>query len=246
MVTLFAKDGSDESKTFAIHEHLLCNASPFFQTAFRGDFAEEGQKSLCLRDVDYDTLNHFVPWLYSGRLSREAGQVELHSLHWIAARLNIFAITYQLSGLTEEVVALVKGYLDNLQTTDKSGALPDADQIVEIYRKSPDSNLLRKFVVQLFVVELQPSWYASGKLVAEYSQKCPGFTTDLFEELGKKTHYSEVELRTQIFDLKEKNRLVRESRDKYLQESEEVQEKLDDLEDYLAQNTDIDPKYAYR
>ncbi|KAM0794026.1 hypothetical protein BDR22DRAFT_902504 [Usnea florida] len=188
MVALVVKGDSDGPASFFIYQHLLCNASPFFKAAFQGEGTEQGQTSLCLPSVDHDTMNHVVPWLYSGDLSREAGEVDIRSLFWIAAQLNTFALTYELSGLTDEAIGLLEHYLEHFPSSEKlTNALPNVEQIVEIYRKSPATNALRIFVVEFFATALGPSWYAHGKLVKDYPQKCPEFTADLLKALGQKT-----------------------------------------------------------
>ena len=238
MVTLLVKGDSDGPASFLIHEHLLRNASPFFKAAFQGENAEEEQSLLGLGDVDYDTMNHFVPWLYSGHLSREAGEVDVCSLYWIAAQLNTFALTYELSGLIDEAVGLLEGYLGKYFPSDKSNALPNVDQIIEIYRKSPATNAMRKFVVKTFATGLQPSWYAHGKLVKDYPQKCPEFTADLFQALGKKT----MNLDNQIAHLTTSNENLEDRRNQYSQKLQESRERVEELEEYLQQNCDVDPR----
>lgn len=242
MVTLYVEDGKDESQTFTVHEHLLCNASPIFKSALQEASAEESETSLCLHDADYDTLKHFVPWLYSGRLSREAGELEYNALYWVAAQLNTVAITYELSGLTEEAVTLVNSYMDNPRTSDRSYLLPSADQVAEIYRKSTATNAMRKLVVDLFGTKPQPSWHAEGNVRNEYIKKCPEFIADLFVELGKKTMNSEKELRSQIAVLTTKNANLKSSRDQYVQESRQSDRRVEELEEYLSQNCDVDPR----
>ena len=237
MVTLYVKDDKYGSKGFSIHEHLLCNASPFFKTAFQGDFAE-GQTSLCLADVDYDTVNHLVPWLYSGRLSREAREVDLCSLYRVAARLNTFALTYELSGLTEEALSVMKGCSARSRDTDNPNWLPDVSHIAEIYKKSPASNPMRRFVVEAYGTKLQPSWYASGNLTNEYLKKCPQFIVDVFVESGKKT----ISLEDQIAVLTTSNADLKSSRDEYVRECRQSDRRVDELEGYLSQNCDVDPR----
>ena len=222
MVTLLVKDDNDGSTVFSIHENLLCNASPFFKAAFQGDILEEGQTSLCLPSVDYDTMNHFVPWLYSGRLSREAGEAELCSLYWVAARLNTLALTYELSGLTEEAVTLLKGNLERRSPFVELDVLPSPDQIFEIYRKSPATNALRKFVVELFGTKLNSSWHAKEKFTIHYPQKCPEFTVDLVVELRRNTDIEQAKHRTSE------------------EEKAKAQNKLYKVEDYLWDHHEVD------
>ena len=238
MVTLIVKGDSDGPASFLIHQHLLCNASPFFKAAFQGEGTEQGQNSLCLPSVDYDTMNHVVPWLYSGHLSREAGEVDICSLHWIAAQLDTFALTYELSGLIDEAVGLLEDYLGQCSSSEKSNALPNVDQIVEIYRKSPATNAMRKFVVEFFATALGPSWYAHRKLVKDYPQKCPEFTADLLKAFGQKT----MNLENQIAGLIRSNSELKSSRDQYVQERRELHQRVDDLQEYIWENCDDDPR----
>ena len=231
MVTLYVEDDKDGSQSFAVHEHLLCNASPFFKAALEKPSTEEEQRSLSLQDVDANTLNHFVPWLYSGRLSREVGELEPSALYWVAARLNTFALTHELSGLAEEAMALVKSVLDDPRTAAKSNGLPDADQIAEIYRKSPATNPLRKFVIGFFGTQLQPSWYVNGNLTNEYLKRCPEFILDLFVQLGCRTR-----------DLEYSSANLRRSNNLYVQERNKAQQRIEEVENYLEQNYDIDPR----
>jgi hypothetical protein len=48
-----------------LHRELLCNHSPYFHKAFKGDFRESDEKEIHLPDVTASTLRLFQSWLYS-------------------------------------------------------------------------------------------------------------------------------------------------------------------------------------
>ncbi|MDI1488142.1 MAG: hypothetical protein OHK93_007416 [Ramalina farinacea] len=132
----------------------------------------------------------------------------------------------------------MKGCLVRARDTDKPNWLPDVNHIAEIYRKSPASNPMRRFVVEAYGTKLQPSWYAGGNLTNEYLKKCPGFIVDVFVESGKKT----ISLENQIAVLTTSNADLKSSRDEYVQEYRQSDRRVDQLEDYLRDVKDIDPR----
>src|SRR5436190_21661889 len=70
-VTIQVSRGS-QSRTFVIHEDLLCRHSPYFNAAFHGKFEESRTRSLDYPDTDPTVFGIFVQWLYTQ-------QVEGHS-----------------------------------------------------------------------------------------------------------------------------------------------------------------------
>lgn len=59
---------SPEAKEFLIHRELLCKVSPYFQGAFKGEFAEAKDGAITLDNISVRTFEIVQRWLYSGTL----------------------------------------------------------------------------------------------------------------------------------------------------------------------------------
>ncbi|KAF8852844.1 hypothetical protein BDZ45DRAFT_762914 [Acephala macrosclerotiorum] len=64
------------SEPFTIHKNIITHYSPFFSTAFNGQFLEGKTQSIKFEDGDIDlvTFGTFVNWLYTQRVQGPAGQ----------------------------------------------------------------------------------------------------------------------------------------------------------------------------
>lgn len=56
---------------FIIHKELLCDSSPYFAAALKGDFKEAKDNTVELLDDDVTVFKYFQIWLYSGKISSQ-------------------------------------------------------------------------------------------------------------------------------------------------------------------------------
>lgn len=64
-MTIYA---GEERKAFVFCRDLLCQASPYFRTLFKGTFAELDAKEFAVSDTAARTISMFQNWLYSGQI----------------------------------------------------------------------------------------------------------------------------------------------------------------------------------
>ncbi|KAF2098500.1 hypothetical protein NA57DRAFT_75742 [Rhizodiscina lignyota] len=65
-----------EKKAFVVHKDLICHYSKYFKAAFGGNFKEAEEKKSNLPDVETETFEIFVAWLYKQKLDIEAWKEE--------------------------------------------------------------------------------------------------------------------------------------------------------------------------
>lgn len=138
-----------EKRPWTLHRNLLCHHSSYFETEFIGNEVPKGKKpgdnKLELLEDDPAGFELFVKWLYQGRLDEVSEltddkkydhSVACHKLYMLCERFDMpqlknISIDQYRRGLME--VRLV----------------PDAEEINDIYRRSPKGSPFRKLMTQI-------------------------------------------------------------------------------------------------
>ncbi|KAF8771047.1 Speckle-type POZ protein like [Argiope bruennichi] len=92
-----------ENEAFPVHKCILCLQSPVFRKMFETDMKEAANKRVDINDLDRNTLNRFLLYLYTNNL---------HNLHWeIATKLFYAADKYQVTALRAKCSSFLKSNL---------------------------------------------------------------------------------------------------------------------------------------
>ncbi|KAL5113144.1 hypothetical protein ACEQ8H_008992 [Pleosporales sp. CAS-2024a] len=167
---------------WSLHRNLLCHHSERLETELEGDGKDRKRKDkLELADYDPAGFELLVKWLYQGKLDdvsdmADASQkyeyaVSCHKLHLLCIRLDMpqlknVAMDQYRKGLNEAEL------------------VPDADEIDEIYRKSPSGSPFRKLMTRVAARQIMDP--GSERDVETY-RKCfdnnPDFAIDLVKAI---------------------------------------------------------------
>ena len=116
VVTIFV---GKNKQPFYVHLDLICDASPFFKTAFAGNSKEASEKTMQLPDDRESTFKLFVDWLYGDRqdiLPAEKDD-DRHERLFPAVHLLVLANKYRVYDLRSEIfdvlLVVLLGYKDN-------------------------------------------------------------------------------------------------------------------------------------
>lgn len=173
-VTIIANPAIDQQK-FIISKVLICSRSKYFDRALNGPFKESKQNEVELHDVDIQSVQALLYWLYHNELQSGGAHVYEYPVpnqEVILTRLSILAnrlMVAALQGLAFKELCQRLKY-DRL----------NADTICEIYNNTaPDSNLrqLACHVVACITLRL---YHADG--LAEYARcfaELKGFGSDV-------------------------------------------------------------------
>ncbi|KAJ4378442.1 hypothetical protein N0V86_006145 [Didymella sp. IMI 355093] len=143
--------GSDEV-SFTVHEQLLTFYSPFFRAALKGGFAEATRGEVRLKDVNEETFELFVHWLYHQRFPNKTDDPEFLKLWYhldsttvdagALVDLHVFAEEYDVPNLKRQSI-------DSLfeQLNDEDQGLPSTKAIRYAFDSlDHDSSLCRLLV----------------------------------------------------------------------------------------------------
>lgn len=127
-----------EQRRFHLHRDLLCNRSVYFKGCFEGDFEDAQQQELFLPEVDVESFDLLVRWLYGSPLKKISSDDDL---------LAYFALTTLADNL----------FLERLHNETMNHILEfyrlappklDAKSIRSIYPKTLTGDPLRRLVIQ--------------------------------------------------------------------------------------------------
>ncbi|KAG7005970.1 hypothetical protein G7Y79_00017g043520 [Physcia stellaris] len=179
-VTLRCGDAS-----FMVHRNLVCQASPFFKSAFTGDgeYVETSTQSMDLSgtEVTVDAVNRFVEWLYTRcyALSSTSTPQETQERYMELARLFIFAEEYIVVDLKNDIV-------DKLFDIKAKCVDPPRLPLVRyVYENTPMGSPFRQLLVAYYSWHIDMEWYGR-EAISTQLYKNPEFTTDLAVSLGKR------------------------------------------------------------
>ena len=157
-----------EAKEFIVHRDLLCKASPYFQSAFKGEFKEAQDRIITLDDVSTRTFGIFQTWLYSGTLvlpedseayldpkrdhpkkCSDCGLIDAEddpAEDWCKELLDIFVLAdkYNVPLLRREAMITVQ-HLDEI-----CGSRPSFESACEAFERLPSTSPYCGYVVDMY------------------------------------------------------------------------------------------------
>lgn len=181
-----AKAGATEAALtkFLVHENVICEASPVLKAAFQGNFAEAGNKTMTIKDLDVDMVDQFVKWLYRGKVlpvKPETKQAE-QLCYLNMAHLVVVANMWLVEDLEDDVVdALVKCIHHH--------AMPPQWTVLDfVYANTCKLSYLRRWVVAWYTESGDREWYKRGTTRTQLAEK-QEFVLDIAMASGRQlTH----------------------------------------------------------
>ncbi|KAF2641439.1 hypothetical protein P280DRAFT_425965 [Massarina eburnea CBS 473.64] len=158
---------------FLLHTHLLTSQSPYFRASLTGSFFESTTQSITLADVNVETFELLVLWLYQGCLSpppMKDGKPAYYSL------LNLWILADRLcfEGLRNYIIDLMSDLADSTNSV-----LTPSDTRI-LYEQISEESKIKELVLDLFAFK------KTDKLLATHTDRWhAGFLRDLVVRLKK-------------------------------------------------------------
>ena len=163
--------------TFDLPTDLAVNQASYIKHALLQQ--EPGSTGLAITfdDVDADTLELFVQWLWNPARMRFATNPDDHCMQ--LARLYAFGDRIAAPALQYEIVSRFYEIVN-------AGGTPDLRVVSFVFNNEhiPSGSPLRKFMIQWCVWRLQPDWHLHNT-VREALQLLPELTVDLLAEMHR-------------------------------------------------------------
>lgn len=136
-MTIIANPGIDQQK-FTVSKVLICSRSRYFDRALNGEFKESKRKEVELHDVDVQSLQALLYWVYHNQLQPDGDDYEynVEDPGLFLVRLSILADMLMVPALQNKTLIELCERL----TYDRL----DADTICEIYNNTAPSSSLRQ------------------------------------------------------------------------------------------------------
>ena len=139
---------------FNIHKELLCNISPYFSAALKGNFKEAKEQKIEMLEEDPKAFAYFQLWAYTGCIITEH-ESEKDITETMLIRLYVFAEAHCIPRLQNAAIDLLVDRIASLNV------IP-VNSLAFVYANTAESSLLRR----LFVDELattchlhNPKWF---------------------------------------------------------------------------------------
>ncbi|KAF2100855.1 hypothetical protein NA57DRAFT_24429, partial [Rhizodiscina lignyota] len=127
-----------ETKSFFLHEGLLCHNSSYFKAAINGGFAESSKRVIPLSRTSINVMEAFQMWLYNGKLfggAEDMGYTFLFQI-WV------FGDMLGVPGLQNAAI-------DSVHKKISTGWSIPSHRIDYVYQNTPSGSALRKYVVDM-------------------------------------------------------------------------------------------------
>lgn len=160
-MTIIANPGINQQK-FTVSRVLICSRSKYFDRALNGKFKESKRKEVELHDVDLQSLQALLYWLYHNKLQPGGNEIYVNGVE----DQEVFLVRLSILADRLLVPALQNVTFKKLCHRVEYHRLP-ADTIVEIYEDTAPSSHLRRLashVVACITLRLY-----CGRKLGEYS-----------------------------------------------------------------------------
>lgn len=176
--------GSEEAKS-VVHKHILCRSSEFFQAAYRGEWREAIDKVVRLPEVDPDTFDLYLGWLYTKQIDlpsvpaagfRDDEALEQEEDDLLHSLINAYALGDVVADTSFRNAVVDKARDMLIPPHPKRVVLPGFREITELYCRVPRRPKLSRLFVDIWVFYL-----ADGASFAKHLQDIP---TDFVAEVA--------------------------------------------------------------
>jgi hypothetical protein len=158
----------DDPDPFLINADLICNASPYFAKAFRGEFSEAESMQITLQQVDRSTVSDFLDWVRAAPKPRTIRQsvgerppsppvlehpVKLAPL----VRLWVFADKHRVPKLQNQAMYRIASLYPHYDGCNIQPSLIDY-----VYHNSQSDSPLRRIMVDFAATKMDPGFYSEN------------------------------------------------------------------------------------
>lgn len=139
-----------EKRHWELHRNLLCHHSAFFEHEFLGSEVPKakkgsGEQKLELPDADPVGFELLVRWLYQGKIESVSDMAEEKKYDYSVACHKLYMLCDKF-----DIPQLKNISIDQYRRGLREAQLvPDAEEINEIYRRSPPGSPFRKLMTQI-------------------------------------------------------------------------------------------------
>ena len=132
-----------ERRHWSLHRNLLCHHSPYFEAEFLGN--EVSKATIKLPDQDPAGFELLVKWLYQGSLDDVSDMTDEKKYDYSVAchKLYLLCDKFDMPQLRNVSIDQYRQGLFEAQL------VPDAEEINDIYRRSPPGSPFRKLMAQI-------------------------------------------------------------------------------------------------
>ena len=139
-----------EGEIISVHPDVLTKSSKFFEAALKKEWTRDS--TIKLPDEDFDTVNNYIQWLYSGSVFCTTGDRSRRIEHEYLVKLYVLGEGLLDARFQNRVIdAIVSLYGERVKN---EYIVPGAKAIAIIYENTPQTSPARKMMVDI--------WYNSG------------------------------------------------------------------------------------
>ncbi|KAK4969253.1 hypothetical protein LTR28_001231 [Elasticomyces elasticus] len=170
-----------DKRHWSLHRNLLCHHSSYFETEFLGNEVPKSKKGgdngkLELPDDDPAGFELLVKWMYQGKLEDVSDMAEEKKYDYAVACHKLYMLCHRFDMPVLKNTAIDQ-YRKGLLETQ---LVPDAEEIDEIYRRSPVNSPFRKLMVKIAARQIMDP---DSEKDAESYRKCfdnnPDFAVEM-------------------------------------------------------------------
>ncbi|KAF2122191.1 hypothetical protein BDV96DRAFT_482551 [Lophiotrema nucula] len=166
----------ESKRHWALHRNLLCHHSELLESELQGD-GKKKQDKLELPDYDPSGFELLVKWLYQGKLDDVSDMADANQKYDYAVschKLYLLCDRFDMPQLKNVAMDQYRKGLNEAQL------VPDADEINEIYRKSPTNSPFRRLMTKIAARQIMdPESDRDVETYRECFEKNPTFAIDL-------------------------------------------------------------------
>jgi hypothetical protein len=172
----------EAKRHWSIHRNLLCHHSERLETELEGDGKGSKRKDT-LELVDYDPVGFelLVKWLYQGKLDDVSDLVDANQKYDYAVSCHKLYLLCDRLDMPQLKNIAMDQYRKGLHQAE---LVPDADEIDDIYRKSPAGSPFRKLMTRVAARQIMDP--GSERDIETYRQcfdQNPDFAIDLVKAI---------------------------------------------------------------
>jgi hypothetical protein len=167
---------------WSLHRNLLAHHSESLEIELQGDGkGSKGKESLDLTDFDPSGFELLVKWLYQGKLDDVSDMADATQKYEYAVSCHVLYLLCERLDMPQLKNVAMDQYRKGLNEAE---LVPDAEEIDDIYRKSPADSPFRKLMTRIAARQIMDP--GSERDVDTYRQcfeKNPDFAVDLVKAI---------------------------------------------------------------
>lgn len=167
---------------WSVHRNLLCHHSELLEAELEGDGRDNKRKeTLELLDYDPAGFELLVRWLYQGKLDDVSDMADATQKYEYAVSCHALYLLCDRLDMPQLKNVAMDQYRKGLNQAE---LVPDADEIDDIYRKSPSGSPFRKLMTRIAARQIMdPGSERDVETYRECFDKNPDFAIDLVKAI---------------------------------------------------------------